>query len=453
VPGIIMRYYMQKVCLTRDFSFLLRQNKSINLTKDTLQFKSPTSLDSKLSDSLKPSQMRYRWVMLTLVSLLYFGFGCVLSSTSPLVTPIVRDLGLSYSQMGFILGTWQLVYVGVSAFSGAMMDKFGLRKTLLIGIILVFLSEALRFFANGFGMMVFCVALFGLGGPMISIGCPKAIAQWFGDKERGKAVGIYMAASSGGMLFALSTANSVWMPLIGNNWRLTFVLLSLPALIAMIFWWFMSKDIKAEGIKQGQNILKVFTDLGKVRNVMLVLLMAILYFTTSLGFSSWMPQILETGGLHPTVAGYMASISMLFSIPSVIIIPRLVSARWRNRIVASFALLGGLSMVMAVIIKGFPLVFFLILYGITSLTIVTFLTLILMDVPEVGSKYMGSATGLFYTFAEIGGFSGPLLIGALKDRTGSFMEAAILMLIISFAVGTMALFIKTRTKSNTEIVR
>lgn len=80
---------------------------------------------------IPPSQRRYRWVMLSLLCLLYVAFGLIARAVSPLVTPIVRDLRLSYTQMGFILGSWQLTYIVVSIIAGTMVDRWGVRKTLL----------------------------------------------------------------------------------------------------------------------------------------------------------------------------------------------------------------------------------------------------------------------------------------------------------------------------------
>jgi hypothetical protein len=56
-------------------------------------------------------QDRYWWTMLVPLCLLYLAFGSVNRSMAPLVTPIIRDLHLSYTQMGLILGSWQLTYI------------------------------------------------------------------------------------------------------------------------------------------------------------------------------------------------------------------------------------------------------------------------------------------------------------------------------------------------------
>jgi nitrate/nitrite transporter NarK len=65
-----------------------------------------------------------------------------------------------------------------------------------------------------------------------------------------------------------------------------------------------------------------------------------------------------------------------------------------------------------------------------------------MDIPEVGSRYIGSAGGLFYCIAEIGGFAGPSLFGAIKDMTGTFTAGAIFLGVLALVVCIVALLIQ-----------
>ena len=67
----------------------------------------------------------------------------------------------------------------------------------------------------------------------------------------------------------------------------------------------------------------------------------------------------------------------------------------------------------------------------------------LMDMPEVGSKYMGSSGGLYFCTAHIGGFAGPLMVGTLVDFTGSFMVGLIVLADLSLVIFIMALLLKT----------
>jgi cyanate permease len=68
--------------------------------------------------------------------------------------------------------------------------------------------------------------------------------------------------------------------------------------------------------------------------------------------------------------------------------------------------------------------------------------LLLMELPGIGKQHMGIAGGMFFTAAEIGGVSGPLAIGILKDASGDF-DAAMLMLA---AVCILLLLLLTRIR-------
>ncbi|MEC8260615.1 MAG: MFS transporter, partial [SAR324 cluster bacterium] len=56
-------------------------------------------------------------------------------------------------------------------------------------------------------------------------------------------------------------------------------------------------------------------------------------------------------------------------------------------------------------------------------SMMTILLLVLMEIPEVGAKNSGSAGGMFFAAAEIGGVLGPLGLGVLSEWTGNFQGA------------------------------
>ncbi len=396
------------------------------------------------TEGLEPYRQRYRWVMLVLVWLLYFVFGVVTASVAPLITPILKDLGISYSQMGIILGSWPLTYIVVATMAGALMDRWGIRKSVFVGIIIVGLSDILRYFANGFGTMLLCVALFGLGGPMISIGCPKVVAVWFHGKERGTAAGAYMTGNWLGALTAYSTANSLVMPITGYSWRLTFVIFSLLPFAVALLWWWLARDIKTPEATGSVSIARVFTDLIRVRTVQMVLIMGFFLFAVTHGFNEWLPKLLETGGLPPVIAGFAASIPLLIGIPAVFVIPRLAAPHLRGRVITLSSLGLAIAMLVVATQSGLPLVMGLGLYGLSFPSIMPILMLVLMDMSEVGSKYMGSAAGMFFCVAEVGGFAGPFLMGIIKDWTGGFFAGAAFLAVLALALAAMALFLKIR---------
>ena len=365
----------------------------------------------------------YRWIILALVWLLYLCHGLVGRSTSPLVTPILNDLDMSYGQMGFILGSWQLAYLVVALLAGWVLDRWGVRKSLFLGAVIISLSAGLRYFAQGFGSLLFMVALFGVGGSLISIGAPKAISLWFSGKDRGTAVGIYTTGPRIGQMFVLGATNGVVMPLLGNSWRLTFVFYGLFVFGAGILWWFFSREPPAAESASGIAIHHVVQKLFKVHNVRLILLAGLLSLTISHGFMGWLPKLLENSGLSAKTAGLYAALPALATIPAVLIIPRTIPPQLRSRMIAVMALTAGMA-IFLVAAFAVPLLPVLFLYGIAGSSLMPLMILILMDTPEVGSEYMGAAGGMLFCISEIGGFFGSYIVGVLVDVSGSFLAGA-----------------------------
>ena len=105
-----------------------------------------------------------------------------------------------------------------------------------MGSAVVAASGFARAAADGLGSLWLAIALFGVGGPLISAGAPKAVGLWFGDeRERRLAVGVYSTMPAIGGMFTLVLSNTVLMPLTGS-WRTTVVVESLVIVVAGLAW-------------------------------------------------------------------------------------------------------------------------------------------------------------------------------------------------------------------------
>ena len=391
-----------------------------------------TSIDREKTSAPAPLELpmlherRFRWVMLALLWLLYFSFGVVTRSPSPLITPIIKDLNMSYGQRGFVLGSWQMTYIVLAVMAGIIMDRWGIRKSIFIGALVMGLSVILRAFAAGFITLLIFVALFGVGGPMVSIGCPKTIALWFKGKERGTAVGIYTTGPWIGGMATLAATNGVVMPLVDNSWRLAFACYGTLAVFFALLWWFLARDVNQKTESERFNPVQVLVDLMKVPNVRMILMCGMLSFGIGHGYYAWLPKILETKGFSPTLAGIASAVPFMASIPVVLIIPRSVPSHFRGKLVALLAVVACLS-ILWVVATPLPPIIGLLLYGASGTCLMPILVLALMDTPEVASKYLGAATGVFFCVAEIGGFFGPFIVGYLVDVTGAFLAGAVFL--------------------------
>ena len=231
------------------------------------------------------------------------------------------------------------------------------------------------------------------------------------------------------------------MPLVDNSWRLTFVCYGALAFVLALLWLFFAKEVNPETESERFNPVDVLADLMKVPNVRIILLCGLLAFGIGHGFFAWLPKILEGKGFSPTFAGIGAATPFIASIPAVLTIPRSVPAHFRGKIIGLLAVLGVMS-ILWVVATPLPPIIGLLLYGASGTCLMPLLVLTLMDTPEVASTYLGSATGVFFCVAEIGGFFGPFVVGYLVDVTGGFLSGAFFLSGLSVIILALMLPLK-----------
>jgi len=360
------------------------------------------------------------------------------------VTPLLADLGMTFSEMGLILGSWQFTYIGIATVAGTVTDRIGVRAAIFIGLLVICLSAGLRYFVTGFAMLLAAVMLFGVGAPLISIGAPTAISHWFSGKSRGVAVGIYTTGMMTGGLIALSATNSLVMPLTGFSWRLTFVCYGAVTLAIALVWLFGGRNAGRVTTAKKPGFWEVFPRLVLVVRLRIVLLGGLLAFASFHGLSNWLPKLFENRGMDPVEAGFLASLPVFVGLFAVLLVPTLTAPLARGRMVSCLALANILSMTILAVADGGWVFVGLVIFGITGPSIFPLLALLLMDTPEVEANIMGMASGLFFAVAEIGGFSGPLVIGTLYDWTGSFLSGIAFMIIVNLTIVVLGLRLRTR---------
>jgi len=392
-------------------------------------------------------KQNYRWVMLALIWLVYVPFGLIIGALAVLVTPIVKDLNMSHSQWGLILGAFQLFFIGFSIVAGNLLDRWSIRKSLMVGILLLTLSACLRYFANGFGTLYAMVALIGVGGPMISAGGPKVIAQWFEGKERSTATGIYMTGASAGSLLGLSLTNSVFMPLFNDSWRLTFLFYGMVTFVVSLLWWFLSRETRQTPKASKMGVFKTMSHIIKIRNVQLILILGFLILAIYHGYSNWLPKILQNGGMSPSEAGFASSVSVLAGIPATIFLSSVIPRLFRGRAIALAALIYAVALWGLIGTSG-PLQYVsLILVGVAGAVFLPVVLLLLMDNSGIPSELLGSTNGVFLCIAQIGGFLAPYMMGALFDLTVGFTVGIFVLAGLNLVIIPIALYLRTQAAS------
>jgi len=172
----------------------------------------------------------------TLSLLLYLDRACI----SVAKDPIAQTLGLSDSQMGWILSVFALGYSLFQTPAGALIDRFGPRKMLTAVVAFWSVFTALSGAAWNFISLIVIRFLFGAGEAGAFPGVSRAFFSWIPLKERGIVQGINFSGSRLGAAFALP----VIALLIQNiGWRNSFLIQGSVVFIWAILWYTFFRDM------------------------------------------------------------------------------------------------------------------------------------------------------------------------------------------------------------------
>jgi cyanate permease len=404
----------------------------------------------KVSDPptlLTTANSPYRWVMLFGVWLLYFSFGLAVTCIAPLVEPIRDDLEISYTAIGIILGVWQFVYIGSAIPCGMLLDKLGARLALIIGGVIIATSMLLRAYAADFSAMLIAVMLFGVGGPIISAGAPKLIAELFSGSGRGLAMGIYMTGPAIGGIISLTLTHSLLLPGLDNDWRQIMLLWAAICAFCTVTWAIISgygKALPADlaSTEQPQGQLKVIRKIIREPAVLIVMLMSVGVFFINHGLNNWLPELLRSEGMSQTQAGYWSAIPTIIGIAGSLLIPRLATPARRFNILIGLSLAAMAASLLLQFQEPSILFIGLFLQGVARSALMTILILTLVELPAIGERYAGVASGFFFSAAEIGGVLGPVSLGLLYDVSHSFTLSLYLVSMVALLTTAGAVRLK-----------
>jgi cyanate permease len=388
------------------------------------------------------------WPMLALGWTIYFSFGMGVASLVPLVSIIKADLDLSYTQMGMLLGAWQLVFMAAAAPGGWAIDRFGPKRVLTIGALIIAIAISLRGFADSFAFLLFTVAFFGLGGPITAVGLAKLVADWFTGQSRGLASGIYITGAAAGIAMVLALTHPLFLPIAGG-WREAHLIYGAIAFAIAIVWLVFGRDNPDSTFDRKAR--KKSKEKGSFMSVVvqpavwMVVAVGFAGFLANHGVRNWLPEILEQAGMSREAAGLLGALPAITGIIGSIVVLRLATRGTNARRIAILSLLvvTALAVLAIMTTTGPLLVLAIMVEGFCAGAFAPLMLNTLMEMPGVGARNTGAAAGLYFSVGELGGTLGPLIMGVAADVTGSFVAGMVLVASIVAVMIVPALRIRT----------
>lgn len=191
----------------------------------------------------RPKPARIRTVQ-TVTLMLLFIAGIVnfldRSSLSVAGEAIRGELGLSATEFGVLLSAFSLSYGFAQLPAGILLDRFGPRVVLGAGLIFWSAMQALTGRVNSFSHFIMLRIGLGIGeAPFMPAGV-KSINDWYIQKERGTALGIFNSSTVIGQAIAppaLVVMQLAW------GWRTMFVVIGLAGILVGLCWfaWYRNR--------------------------------------------------------------------------------------------------------------------------------------------------------------------------------------------------------------------
>jgi MFS family permease len=235
---------------------------------------------------------------------------------------IHQELHLSYGEVGVLLSAFAWSYGLAQIPAGTLLDRFGARRTLGVGLVLWSLAQIGATFVRSLGQFIVARVALGLGESPMYIGGTRVCTDWFALDQRVLPIAIFN--SSSGLAPALAPPVLTWL-MLAFGWREMFLIAGLGGFAVTALWVVFyrapekadvpaadlaeirrqdSADVPHIGFRQALWLLRFPTTWGMFLGFFGVVYISWLYAT-------WLPAYLESSR-HQSVAsaGLWASVPL-----------------------------------------------------------------------------------------------------------------------------------------------
>jgi MFS family permease len=141
--------------------------------------------------------------------------------------------------MGLLLSAFLWAYAIAQLPVGGLIDKYGPRKLLGLGLLGWSVAQAAGGFVNTFGVFIVARVALGIGEAPLFPGGARVVRDWFGIRERGFAIGLCQSAGTIGTFIAVPLLTFLMLKL---SWRWMFIIVGAAGVALAIVWWSIHRD-------------------------------------------------------------------------------------------------------------------------------------------------------------------------------------------------------------------
>ncbi|MFO1158588.1 MAG: MFS transporter [Reyranellaceae bacterium] len=373
---------------------------------------------------------------------------------------IKKDLGLTDTQFGLLVGTPILTGSLIRLVLGIWADQYGGRIVYALVMVAAAVATWLLTFAYDYQTFLLAALGVGIAGGSFSVGIAY-VSRWYESGRQGTALGIFGAGNVG----AAVTKFVAPFVMVAWGWKSVAEIWAGALLVMAVLFWFTTKDDPelANRRRSGARPEPMSAMLEPLRNIQ-VWRFALYYFFVFGGFVAlalWLPRyLIGVYGLDIITAGMIGA---AYSVPASLfrIYGGVLSDKFGARRVMYWTF--GVSVLACFvlsypptqyIVKGItgPIAFTLEM-GLVPFTVVAFVLGFFMSlgkaavykhIPVYYPGRVGAVGGVVGLVGGLGGFVLPIAFGLLNDLTGVWTSCFMLLFLV-VAVSLVWMHVSIRT--------
>lgn len=383
----------------------------------------------------------YRWVVLAVFMFVNLTIQTLWISYASITGPAAQFYGVTDLEIGLLAMVFMLAFLPLSIPVSWVIDTYGFRLAVGIGVILMGVFGVLRGLAGeNYTLVLVSTIGIAIAQPFLLNAWTKVPANWFSPEERATAVGLVTLSNLVGTALGL-----VLTPILIEDTPIPTVQLiygGLAAFSSVLFLVLSREHPPTPPCPPGMEVRALMLDGLKnaLKNRMFWLYLIVSFVGLGIfnGITTWVENIVRTRGFTPTDAGTLGALMLVGGVLGAVIIPPFSDRQHKRKpylflgIVLAIPGLIGLTFATSfplLLVSAFGLGFFLVS---TSPIGMQYAAEITHPTPE------GTSNGLIQLFGQASVVF-VYIMDALKNPDGSFTPGLLLavgLLVVSAALIT-----------------
>lgn len=383
----------------------------------------------------------YKWFILCITYLLMLSFSISLQSLPPLFGEIAKDIPISTSQSGLLMGAYAIPGVFLPFLTAYLANQFNKKSIILISLFTMITGLVGFSISKSFALLLVFRLMAGVGATALVVLAPLLITIFFDKKNMGVAMGIFNTAVPFGTVLAANLFGAVGSIV---PWRI--IIIGIAAFITIVLAiGFFLMDIPEDQGREKSDSLEKSSSSSFWSNGQVWLLASIWALANAqmIAYVTFGPEFFQNLGMTVQRAGFISSFIMLVPIfvsPFIGII--MDKTGWKK----PFILIGSLTIGIAFLLlaklnSAVSLWSVLLGLGFSPIPVLVFSLL-----PEVVEpEWTGMGLGMLTSASNLGIAVGPSGFGFLLDNTkGNFSLGFIVLALMSFLMITIGTRLKLK---------